>query len=550
MRCIGTIRTLPQDAIAGLLLVAIGVPEQIATARLAGMPPEAGLLAFVAGAIGFAVFGTNRFLSAGADSTIAPIFAGVLATLATVGTADYAALASLLAIMIGFILVAIALLRAGWIADLLSIPVVTGFLAGIAVHVIVGQLPLVLGVADMQGALPGRALALLHQLSDINPIAVTIGVFVLAVTQVSERLAPRLPGALLAMVTAALGTALFHLRDRGIDVLGALPFTAPHFVLPLRHLHDIPRLLQVALIVAVVCMIQTAAVLRTYPSHEGGPRHVARDFGGIGAGNILSGLLGGFAVNASPPRTAVVVSAGGQSQIVAVVAAVVTVALLLGGGSLLEFVPHAALGGLLLAIGVRLFRLREMVRIFRQGGGEFLLVVMSAVLVTVLPIETGMLGSIVLSLLQGFYGVARPLCAELVRAHGTTVWWPRIDETPGEREPGVLVFAPAAPLNFTNVDFIRLRLMHAIGLAREPVRLVIIEASGITDIDYTGSQRLQQSIEQLRDDGIDVALSRLAAERAYRQAERTGLLNAVGASHVFRSVEEAVRALRQNRSMR
>jgi MFS superfamily sulfate permease-like transporter len=343
---------------------------------------------------------------------------------------------------------------------------------------------------------------------------------------------------------------VFHLGDRGIAVLGVLPSTVPHLVVSLEHLSDVPRLLPVALIVALVCMIQTAAVLRAFPSHAGGPRHVARDFGGVGAGNILAGLIGGFAVDASPPRTAVVVQVGGQSQSVAIVAVAITVTLLLGGGTLLAFVPHAALGGLLVAIGVRLFRLREMLRILRLGGNEILLVGLSAALVVALPIETGMLGSVVLSLLQSFYGVARPLCSELVRAPGTTVWWPPDGQTLGEREPGVVVFAPAAPLNFTNADFIRLRLHDAIGQAREPVRLVIIEASGMIDIDYTGSQRLQQLIVQLRGDGIDVAVARLSAERAQRMARRTGLLDVIGTEHVFRSVEDAVRALCQNRSIR
>jgi MFS superfamily sulfate permease-like transporter len=544
------IRALPRDAMAGLLLAAIGIPEQIATARLAGMPAEAGLLAFVAGAIGFAVFGTNRFLSAGADSTIAAIFAGVLATLAAVGTSEYAALASLLAIMVGVFLVIIALLRAGWIADLLSIPILTGFLAGIAVHVIIGQLPAVLGVPAEQGSLLSRTWELLRHLPNANPIALTIGGFVLMVTLLSERLMPRLPGALLAMAVTALCTTAFHVGDRGIQLLDALPSLAPRLVLPLEQLHALPRLLPLALTVALVCMIQTAAVLRAFPSHPGGPRHVAHDFGGVGAGNIISGLFGGFAVNASPPRTAVVVNAGGQSQIAGVVAVIITLALLLTGGMLLGFVPLAALGGLLIAIGVRLFRLNEMVRILRQGGGEILLVAASAFLVIVLPIETGMVTSIVLALLQSFYGVARPLCTELVRAPGTTVWWPPVAEARGQREPGVLVFASAAPLNFTNVDFIRDRLMQAIQHADEPVRLLIIEASGMIDIDYTGSQRLQQLIAQLRSRGIDVAIARLEAERAQRQAQRTGLSAAFGAGHVFRSVEDAVLALRHRGPMR
>jgi MFS superfamily sulfate permease-like transporter len=534
---------LPRDALAGLLLAAIAIPEQLATARLAGMPPEAGLFSFAAGAIGFAVFGTNRFLSAGADSTIAPIFAGGLAALAASGSPPYAALAGLLSIMVGIVLIGAALLRAGWVADLLSIPVTTGFMAGIAIHIIVGQLPSVLGVPDAHGTLASQSVQLIRHLPDLNPYALGIGVFVLAVTQATERLSPRLPGALLALAIVAAATVALHLQSHGVDVLGVLPATVPRIALPAAPLADVPRLAPLALIVALVCMMQTAAVLRAYPSHPDGPRHVARDFGGIGAGCILAGLTGGFAVNGSPPRTAVVVSAGGTSRAVSLVAVVLAAALLFGGSGLLAAVPHAALGGILIAVALRIFRLREMLGIARRGGSEIWLVAASALLVVGLPIETGMLASIVLSLLNSFYTVARPLCEELARAPGTTVWWPPQGEA-GEHEPGLLVFAPAAPLNFTNASFVRGRLTLAIEQARTPVRMVVIEASGVTAIDYTAATMLRQVVETLRAQGIQVALARLSAERASDQAARTGVLEAFGPKRVFRSVEDAVRSFR------
>jgi MFS superfamily sulfate permease-like transporter len=537
-------RPIPQDVLAGLVLAAIAIPEQLATARLAGMPPSAALYAFIAGAIGFAIFGTNRFLSAGADSTIASIFASGLATLAAVATPAYVELASMLAIMVGVVLVAAALLRAGWVADLLSIPVTTGFLAGIALHIIIGQLPSVLGVPDGQGDLLAQLDALRHHLPHANLLAVAIGVFVFAVTQLVERVMPRLPGALLAIATVMLATALLHFQARGIDTLGVLPASPPHLMLPFGQLHDVPHLLPLALIVALVCMMQTAAVLRAFPSQPGGPQHVAHDYGGVGAGNIIAGLLGTFPVNASPPRTAVVVEAGGQSQFAALTAVAVTAALLLGGGWLLDYLPHSALGGLLVAIGVRLFRLDEMLRILRCGGYEILLVILSAALVILLPIETGMLCAIVLSLLHSFYALARPLCSELARAPGSTVWWPPHGEKQAEYVPGVLVFAPSAPLNFTNANFIRRQLLQAIAAAHTPVGLVIIEASGVTDIDYTAAMVLQQTIALLHERGIDLALARLLAERAQEQARRTGLLDAFGAARVFHSVEQAVLANR------
>jgi SulP family sulfate permease len=538
---------VPRDTQAGLLLAAIAIPEQLATARLAGMPPEAGLFTFAAGAIGFAVFGTNRFLSAGADSTIAPIFAASLALLAAAGSSDYAALAALFSIMLGIVLVGAALLRAGWVADLLSIPVTTGFMAGIAIHIIVGQIPSLLGLPDVHGMMATQAIQILQRLPDTNPYALAIGLFVLVATQATERWAKHLPGALLALIAVVGATALLHLDRYGVDVLGALPATLPHPALPVARLGDVLRIVPVVLIVALVCMMQTAAVLRAFPSHPEGPRHVARDFGGIGAGCIIAGLIGGFAVNASPPRTAVVVSAGGASQVVSIVAVILAAALLFGGGGLLALVPHAALGGILIAVAARIFRLTEMVQIARRGGSEIWLVAASAALVVLLPIETGMLASIVLSLLHSFYAVARPRCEELARAPGTTVWWPPQGDA-GEHEPGILVFAAAAPLNFTNAAYIRDQMRTAIEHAPVPVRLVVLEASGMTDIDYTGANVLLQAIERLRDRGIQFALARLSAERAYDSAVRTGLLAAIGPQRVFRSVEDAVRWFAAERS--
>ncbi|MDQ2803189.1 MAG: SulP family inorganic anion transporter [Pseudomonadota bacterium] len=532
---------LSHDLIAGLLLTAIAVPEQLATARLAGLPPRAGLIAFVGGSVAFAVFGANRFLSAGADSTIAPIFAGGLAALAGAGAGDYARLAALLSLMVGGILIIAAVLRAGWIADMLSIPVTTGFLAGIGVHIIVGQLPAVLGVAEAPGSVLSRVSALLSALPETNPYPLAIATGVVAATLLAERMAPHIPGALLAVVASALAVAAFHLQQRGVAVLGPLSGTLPYPHLPAVRGGDAVRVLPLAAIVGMVCMMQTAVVLRAFPAEGGELEHISSNFGAIGAGCLLAGLLGSFAVNASPPRTAAVVEAGGRSQLASLTAVGCIAALILAGSALLAYVPLAALGGVLVTIAIRILRLREMARILREGGTEILLVAASAGLVIALPIETGMLCSIVLSLLQGLYFVARPLCSEFARVPGTSVWWPPNQGESGEQEPGVLVFAPAAPLNFTNAVFVCRRLQEAVARASTPVRLVVIEASGMTELDYTGSRILQQTVAGLRAQGIYVALARLSAERAQHQAATTGLLKALGGSRVFKSVDDAVR---------
>src|SRR5215470_17830453 len=277
---------LPRDLVAGLMLLAIALPGQLATARLAGMPPETGLYAFAAGSLAFAAFGANRFMSVVADSTIAPIFAGALASLAAAGTPHYAELVTLLALMVGAILVVVGLLRAGWLATLLSIPVTTGFLAGIAIHIMIGELPTLLGISEERGHMLLRLVHILGRLGEANPYTLALG--------------------------AGVAVALFHLETRGVSLLEPLHVELPRLALPsLPKARDINRLLPLALIVAMVCIMQTSAVASTFPSEEDRPDDASRDFAGVGASSIVAGVTGSFPVDASPPSTAIVVESGG-----------------------------------------------------------------------------------------------------------------------------------------------------------------------------------------------------------------------------------------------
>jgi len=296
----------------------------------------------------------------------------------------------------------------------------------------------------------------------------------------------------------------------------------------------------------LVCVVQTATVVRSFAGEGAELAPLEKNFAGIGVGSLLAGLFGAFPVNASPPRTAALVEAGARSQLASLTAAGCTVALVGWSGPLFRLIPQAALGGVLIAIAIRVFRLREMVRILRHGGSEILLVLASAALVIALPIEVGMVCSIALSLLQSGYAVARPLCVALARAPGTTIWWPPTHQERGEHEPGVLVFAPAAALNFTNAVHICQQLDKAVASAPEPVRLIIIEASGMVGIDYTGSQILQGTIKAFQAKGNTVAFARLSAERAQKQAEQTGLLACLNAARVFKSAEDAVQAWKKD----
>src|SRR5271165_5250153 len=432
---------LPRDLVAGLMLAAIAIPGQLATARLAGMPPQTGLYAFAAGALAFAALGANRYMSVAADSTIAPIFAGGLSSIAALGTAHYAELATLLAVLVGITLAAVGLLRAGWLATLLSIPVTTGFLAGISIHIIVSQLPDLLGVGQADGHMLVQLVHILDRLGEANPYTLALGAGVLIVTLVTAAISHRIPGALIGLVGAGLAVAMLHLEARGVDVVGALSVPPPRLVVPVNPgIGEWSQLVPLALVVAMVCSMQTAAVASAFPSDPNQPDDTSRDFLGVGAGSILSGMVGSFAVDSSPPSTAIVRDSGGRSQIASLTAVAMMIALALLASGAMAYLPRAALAGILVYIAIKIFRVGEMINIARRGGKEILLVAASAALVVVLPIESGMLLAIVLSFVHSLYIVARPDCAELARVPGSTVWWPPSAQDQGEHEDGVMVF--------------------------------------------------------------------------------------------------------------
>ncbi|HVB90313.1 MAG TPA: SulP family inorganic anion transporter [Beijerinckiaceae bacterium] len=534
---------LTVDLVAGLTLAAIAIPEQMATARLGGFSPQFGFFAFVAGSVAFVAFGGSRFLSSGADSTITPIFAGALALLATAGSPHYAMLAAALSLMVGVLLVAGGYFRLGWIADLLSVPVTTGFLAGVSFHILLSQTPSVLGLPSTGGSMLQRVAMIGAHLADSNPLTTAIGLGVLAIIALSERLSARIPGALFGLVLATGAVMLFGLQNRGVPVLGAISGSLPTLAIPSLSFAQFARLLPLSLVIAVVTMVQTAATTRSFPSDPDQPPDVDRDFIGVGAGSVLAGLFGAFPVDASPPRTAIVSETGGRSQLAGLAAAAIVLAVLAFGANLLRDIPHAALGGVLLFVALRIIRLRQIIAIYRQSFGEFLLVVATWAAIVLLPIEQGVAIGIALSLLHGIWSTTRAHVLFFERVPGTTIWWPKSPTKPGETLPGVVVAAFQAPLSFLNAYGFRSGVLAGLRGRPEPVKLVILEATAILDIDFTAAQILADLIRQCHADHVDFAIARLESVRAQNALSRFGLDTELGADRLFRSVDEAVRAL-------
>ena len=535
---------LKADFVAALTLAAIAIPEQLATARLIGFPPFAGFLAFAAGSLGFALFGASRYVSVGANSTVAPVVVGGLATLAVVGSPQYVDLAVILALGVGVTLVISQLLRLGWIADLVSVPVTTGFLAGIAVHIMVGQSPTILGLAPTTGPIVDQVKAVIRALPQANLYSTSIGAAVVVAGIMSGRFSKRIPGPLIVVCLGGLAVWAFDLSTEGVQVFAPLHWSLPTagFVVPdwrvLTHLAGL------TFIVALLCIMQTASVVQSYPSRPSWQTDVGREFGAVGAGNLLAALFGAFPVNASPPRTAVAVESQTRSQLAALLAAILVLILAAVSGGAFAFLPKAALGGMLVFVAIRMVRLPLMMQIYRRSPAEMLLAASSAALVIFLPVEIGVAMSIALSVLQSVYSTARPACGELLRVRGTTVWWSFADGEAGEREPGVLVYSFGGPLNFINSNHMVSQLMQAIMLQHGRCGLVVIEATGVIEVDFTGSEMMAQTIRNLRQQGTEVCFARLESDRARSAASRSGLLEVIGKGHIFRSVEDAVQAFK------
>ncbi len=536
---------LGTDVLAGIMLLVIAVPEQLATSRLAGMPPITGLFTFVAGAVVFAAVGSNPQLSVGADSTIAPLFAVGIGHLAATGSSGYLADVGLLAVMVGAIVALVGLLRLGWIADFLSAPIITGFLAGVAVIIVVHQLPDLLGLPSVNGSTVHRLDQIGHHLGATNGWAVGIGVAVFVVVVGAERLDRRIPGALIGLVGSTVVVGLAGLTGHGVAVLGPIAHGAPQLGLRLSALTwtEAGRLGPIALVVALVVLSQTAATTRAFADQGGYGTDVGIDFIGVGAGSMAAGLVGGFPANASPGRTGAVAQAGGKTQMAGILAAVVTVGLIPAAG-ILRDLPDATLAAVLIYVASRLFHVKDLRAVLRFDHWEFALAVLTLLTVALVGVEQGIAVAVGLAIVDRTRLAARPRTYVLGRIPNTTSWEPLHHHEHPREVPGVVVFLFAAPLYFANAGYFRLQVHRALATAAvvAPTRLFVLDAAGAGDIDFTGARALGQLLTEFEREGVTFAVAR-AYGPVPENLRRSGLLETISPDHLFHTVDAAVTAL-------
>jgi sulfate permease, SulP family len=532
---------LAADLVAGLTLAAIAVPAQMATAGLAGLPAVTGLYAFLAGSVMFALLGANRHMTVGADSTIAPIFAAGVGIVAAVGTPRYAHLVAFLAIAVGLLVAAVGLLRLGWIADFLPTPAITGLLAGIAIEILGRQLAAVLGVAGGGSTTIGRLRVVFDQRSHINAWAVMIAAAVVVIVVVSERLDHRIPGALIGVILSIAVVAGFGLEAHGVRILGSIHAGFPSIRVPSVRFDDVRHLVAATLTVAFLCVAQTAATVRSTSAEEGGPVGFDRDLVAVGAGNLLAGLSGSFAVNASPPQTAVVVASGGRSQVTSLAAAALVVGVIFTS-AILRDLPQAALGAILILVASRLLRIDELRRILRFDRFEFGVAIVTVLVVGFVGIEQGVVVAILLALVERIRLTARPRDAILGREPGTDHWIPCEIGWPTEQVPGVMVYLVYSPLWYGNANYVMARVREIVDAESEPLHAFVLDANAISDIDYTGATAFAGLVSDLESRGIAVAAAR-ASHLVHHDLRHSGLLRELLAKRLFQSVDDAVKAI-------
>jgi MFS superfamily sulfate permease-like transporter len=529
---------LPGQVLAGVTLLAIAIPEQLATSQLAGVPAFTAMIAFITATIVFVVFGSNPIISVGADSTIAPLFAVALLRLALPESTKYLELVAATAVVTGLLLLVIGLLKLGWFADFLSLPIVVGFMCGIGVIIVVHQLPHVFGITGGGNSVVQRLDAVAHNFHHVSAWSIVISLGTLAVMSIGERVNARLPWALGAV---ALGTVLcvtLSLASHGVQGLGTVTVGLPTWRLRWLSLHEWGAVCTTALTLVIVIMSQTAATARSSADELAVADDVSRDFVGVGLANVAAGLVGAFPVNASPARTTVSRLAGGRTKVVGTVAALGALIVAPFAG-VAHSIPLAALAGVLLFVAGRLIKVGHLRAIWSTSRVEFSLAILTVLGVLVLGVEIGLAMAVGLAILDQTWRSAHPQMFELGRRQGTTSWQPASDEHV-DRVDHILAVLFTADVYFANAGVFR-RDLHDLMATSPEARHLVIDAAAIANIDYTGLTMLSQVVADLSKDAVTVAMARANDDVRHRLA--TSNDPALRAIAVYDSVDAAATAI-------
>jgi high affinity sulfate transporter 1 len=498
------------DIRAGMVVTALLIPAGMGYAEVAGLPAETGLYATIVPLVAYAIFGPSRILVLGPDSSLAPIIAASILPLALGDGERAVALAGLLAIMVGAVLLLGGILRLGFVTDLLSKPIRVGYLNAIALIVIISQIPKLLGFSIDADSLWQEVVASVTgiRLGEIQPLAAAFGVGSLIVIFALKWLRSPVPGVLVVVVLTMVLTAVFGLADE-LPVVGALPQGLPAPALGGLEWSDVAALALPAAGIALVAFADTAVLSRTFAARRGDSVDGSQEMSGIGLANIAGGLLGGFPVSASSSRTPVAEQAGARTQLTGVVGAALIIAFILLVPGLTEFLPSATLAAIVMSAAVGLIDVRGARRLVRMDRVDAALSLAAFLGVVVFGVLQGIVVTIGLSLLAFVIRSWRPYRAELGRVPGLRGYHDLSRNPTGSRIPGIVIVRFDAPLFFANGASFDDWVRSCVKTAGPDVRTVILACEPITDIDTTAIDELVELDEYLRAHGIRLVFAEM-----------------------------------------
>ena len=535
---------------AGLVLTAILVPVGMGYAEAAGLPAIYGLYATIVPLIAYAIFGPSRILVLGPDSSLAAIIAATIVPLAAGDPDKLVALAGALALLTGSLCILAGLARFGFITDLLSKPVRLGYLNGIALTVIVGQLPKLLGFSSSGDNLIQEAISLVQGVAQgmTNWTSFAIGASCLAIVLIFKRRWPKIPGVLIAVVGATIVVGVFDLAvTAGVSVVGPLPQGLPSFQIPIVSLADLGALAAGAIAITLVSFADTSVLSRTFALRGGYTVDQNQEMIALGAANVAAGLFQGFSISSSSSRTPVAEQAGAKTQVTGVVGAICIALLLVFAPTLLQNLPNAALGAVVIAACLSLVDIQGFVRLYRIRRGEFVLAFVCFLGVALIGVIQGIFIAVGLALLGFIWRAWRPYDAVLGRVEGLKGYHDVTRYPEAKRIPGLVLFRWDAPLFFANAEVFREHILQAIADAPTPTKWVVVAAEPVTDIDVTAAEALSALDDDLQNAGIELCFAEMK-DPVKDLLKRYGLFTKLGTHLFFPTIGRAVdRYLETNR---
>jgi SulP family sulfate permease len=535
------------DLLAGVAVAAYLVPQVMAYSGIAGLPPQTGLWACLGSLAIYAVLGSSRQLSVGPESTTALMTATAVAPLALGDPVRHAALAAGLALVVGVICLVGGLLRAGSLADLLSQPVLVGYMAGIAAIMIIGQLGAVTGVPMEGDSPPAEVASFLSGLAGAHLPTVALALSLLVGMIVGTKLRPTWPVPMIGMLAATAVVAAFSLDALGVRLVGSSVSGLPVPGLPALSAHDVASLLLPAVGVAIVGYSDNVLTGRAFATRHGQTVQGTAEIVALGAANLAAGVLRGFPVSSSGSRTAIGDAQGSRTQLHSLVALVLVVVVLVAGGALLSRFPRAALGAVVIYAALRLVDIAGFRRIARFRRSEAAIAVVTMVAVLTVGVLYGVLVAVGLSVLDLLRRLARPHDGVLGYVPGIAGMHDIDDYPDAQPVPGLLVYRYDAPLCFANAENFRSRALAALETQPEPPRWFLLNAEANVEIDSTAAETLEALHDELQRRGIVLALARVKQDlRADLRA--AGLLDLIGEERIFPTLPTAVEAFRSGPS--